>query len=243
MGSDPATAHAAALPGTVAPGHRSGSAASPESSAGPARLGNRRAARAAPGRPQVFPEAGARRVASDRTAAIRCCQVLFDATPGVLAARGPDPGPGVDRLTRATRERAVDDAIAALNAAEAARRMLGVGQPPRPARGQRSPESEREAKAAMLARLHLSRPEAGGRAQPLTGAALITLRVRPSALTAAGRAALGTILREAGVEATVAAGATAGATAGAEAGAGVPCAGGGGVRVGVEPGVRTPGRG
>lgn len=216
-----AAANGAALPGAAAPGDRGRPAARPGSPTGLARLGSRRTARAGAGRPQVFPDAGARRAAAGGIAAIRRCEALFDATPGVLAVRSPDPGPTVDRLTRAARERAVDNTIAALNEAEAARRMLGVGQP-RPALGQRSPQAEREAKASMLARLHLTRAEAGALTQAASGPALVTLRVRPGALSEAGRAALAVMLREAGVEVAVESGVAVGVgvVAGAGAGAG-----------------------
>jgi hypothetical protein len=128
------------------------------------------------------------------------CQAAFDLTPGVLAARGAGAGPAIDRLTRAARERAVDLAVAALNDAEASRRLLAAPQPGSPGAG-RTAEQERSAKAAMMARFRLT---ARQRARAVDGRGVgpaLTLRVRPAQLTAAGRAALQVLLREAGVDA------------------------------------------
>ncbi len=161
-------------------------------------VAGRRTRRGGRGAPAPFLDARARRAAVVRMAAIDRCQAAFDATPGLLAVRGG--GAGVDRLTRAARERDVDAAIAALNEAEASRRMLGVGQAGVGA-GDRSPDAERAAKAAMLVEFH-SRWTARTQARVGTPAApVMTLRVHPDALTGAGRAALAVMLREAAVEA------------------------------------------
>lgn len=124
--------------------------------------------------------------------AVARCQAAFDAAPGVLAVRGDRRGGTIDRATRAARERNVDAAISALAEAESSRRLLGrpnAGSLTHPTAG-----AERSAKVAMLAYFR-SRPapDAGGDAER------VVLEVRTPALTAAGRAALATLGREAAV--------------------------------------------
>jgi hypothetical protein len=123
-------------------------------------------------------------------------QALFDATEGVLAARGPDAGPAVDLLTRARREREVDQSVAWLNEAEAARRTLALTPAAGPAAA-RSLDRDRSLKAAMLARF---RSTERSRQRVQLAEPVLTLRVRASHLTSAGRAALEVLQREAAVE-------------------------------------------
>jgi len=149
--------------------------------------------------PQVvhLPEPRARRATREHIMAIAAAEARFNDAAGVLAVRGPGTRHAIDRLTRAARERAVDQAVAALNDAEASRRTLaasGSGV----AAAARSVDQERSLKTSMLARFR-----SGGRQRQRAPAAepLLTLHVRPSNLTAAGRAALAVLLREASVDA------------------------------------------